>query len=52
MADLTTADVTLIFLALEEYATGLGTAFGPEESEQARLLAQRLTASRAVHVDE
>lgn len=52
MADLTTADVALIFLALEEYATGLGTALGSDEPAQARALAQRLSESKAVHVDE
>lgn len=52
MAHLSPADLTLILLALEEYATGLGAAFGPDESEQARQLARRLSASKAVHVDE
>lgn len=52
MADLTTADTALLLLALEDYATGLGTALGSDESERARTLAQRLSASKALRIDE
>lgn len=52
MTRLTTDDASLIFLALEEYASGYSLTLSADAHAQVRDLAARVGGAKALHLDE